>query len=152
MGLLASLAVGITVAQANPIATVTVQNNWTGPATYSTSLSNCNAATVTPAFGDVNAGDTSPAYSVSSSFATTLSCQIQYAGPSSRSCRWVVSRQITLNCNPVTGVCVQTWNYPKVVITKGGSANCTNTFTSVSDTNAVVTPSNGAFSVTLTAN
>ncbi|WP_235285115.1 hypothetical protein [Thalassospira sp. HJ] len=72
-------------------------------------------------------------------------CSIQYQkSGSSAYCRFVVSRLTTFSLGQFR------WNYPQVYITKGGGADCTYTFTSVSDTGDIATGSNGDFSVTLT--
>ena len=139
---MAALALSVAAAEANPTATITSKNNWTTTAVYS-SPSGC-PATVNPAFGNLPAGITVP-YSARSGFASSFACSIQYTS-GTKYWRFVVSRLSTVN--PITGVL--TWNYPQVVVTTGGSASCPYVFTSVSVTGAVVTSTNGAFSVSLT--
>jgi hypothetical protein len=138
---------GAGAAYANNTAQITISNTWTSQANYSASLSSC-AGSATPAFANLNASQ-SRAHSVTASQPRVFSCSVYYS-KGGGSCRYVVSRLTTQNVNPVTGVVTYTWNYPQVNVTKSGSADCLYTFTSVSDTNAVVTATNGSFSVTLT--
>ena len=140
---MAALALSVAAAEANPTATITSKNNWTTMAVYS-SPSGC-AATVTPPFANILSGQPPVINSAKGSFPSSFSCSIQYTS-GTKYCRFVVSRLSTVN--PITGTV--TWNYPQVVVTTGGSASCPYVFTSVSDTGAVVTGTNGAFSVTLT--
>jgi hypothetical protein len=142
--LLAAFALSVAAAKANPTATITSKNNWTTTAVYS-SPSGCTASTVTPPFANILAGRPPVTNVAKGSFPSVFSCSIQYTS-STKFCRFVVSRLSTVN--PITGAV--TWNYPQVAVTTSGGASCPYVFTSVSDTGAVVTSTNGAFSVTLT--
>ena len=133
--------VGIGSAFANPIAVVTVQNNFNDTATFS-SPSGCAATNYS--FENLSAGNTTTV-SLKSIISSGHSCSIQYKkSGSSAACRFVVSRLTTL------GIGGFRWGVPKVNVTKYGGAHCTYTITSFPDVGEIPNGSNGGFSVTLT--
>ena len=146
LGTIATFAVSISAAHAESIGTLKIDNKSGVQANYNASGSNCFASVV-PSFSNIAIGVAST-FTAKSSTTAFFSCKVAYdAG--TKHCTFLVTRQQTQTCNPFTGICTTTWNYPTVTL-PGSTSGCASAFTSVSDTNAVVTPTNGAFAVTLT--
>lgn len=132
---------GISSALANPTAVVTVQNNFSDTATFS---SPAGCAATSYSFPNLTAGNTTTV-SLQSTSSSAHSCSIQYMkSGSSAGCRFVVSRFTTFSLG------VFRWGAPQVNVTRYGGAHCTYTLTSFPDIGEIPNGSNGGFSVTLT--
>lgn len=80
------LLLGTASVQANPVATITIQNNWTSQANYSATLSSC-AATLNMPFTNIPSG-LNIVRTATSTQPNVFGCTIYYSAQSgSRSCR-----------------------------------------------------------------